>query len=103
MIGPVTGSAGEYTAIGFIGRPDTQIFGEPSADLTTGISGFILLDGAAIGLATSAMIDRNGTAYPSGVEPDTLVESDVASIMDPTDPVAAAAAEWLLQQPSCTA
>ena len=101
LIGPVTGSAGEYTVIGFIGRPETRTFGEPSADLTTGISGFVLMDGGAIGLATSAMIDRSGTAYPSGIEPDTVIESDVAGILDPADPVAAAATEWLLQQPSC--
>jgi hypothetical protein len=103
LIGPVTGSAAEYTAIAFIGRPQTQTFGEPSADLTTGISGYILADGAAIGLATSAMIDRNGTTYPDGIQPDTWVEYETASIMDPADPVAAAATDWLLTQPACAA
>jgi C-terminal processing protease CtpA/Prc len=102
LIGPVTGSAAEYTGIAFIGREQTSIFGEPSADLTTGISGYLMMDGAAVGLATSAMVDRTGTAYPDGIDPDTVVEFETASIMDPTDPVATAATAWLLQQPACS-
>lgn len=101
LIGPGTGSAGEYTAIAFQGRDSVMTFGEPSADLTTGISGFLLADGSALGLATSAMVDRNGMAYPDGIEPDTYVEFDLPSVLDPSDPVAAAAEAWLLEQPVC--
>jgi len=103
LIGPVTGSAGELTGIAFHGRDNTRYFGEPTSDLTTGISGFILMDGAALGLATSAMIDRNGTPFPDGIQPDELVPFTERSIGDPADPVIAAAMDWLVDQPPCQA
>jgi hypothetical protein len=103
LIGPVTGSAGELTGIAFHGREDTRYFGEPTSDLTTGISGFILEDGAALGLATSAMIDRDGVPFPDGLQPDETVPFTERTIGDPTDPVIAAAMDWLLDQPPCQA
>jgi C-terminal processing protease CtpA/Prc len=101
LIGPVTGSAGEYTGIAFHSRDHTHYFGEPTSDLTTGISGFLLADGAAIGLATSAMIDRNGITFPEGIQPDVTVPFEERTIGDPSDPVIAAAITWLLDQPPC--
>lgn len=101
LIGPVTGSAGELTGIAFHGRDDTRYIGEPTSDLTTGISGYILEDGAALGLATSAMIDRDGVPFPDGIQPDETVPFTERTVGDATDPVIAAAMDWLLDQPPC--
>jgi hypothetical protein len=101
LVSNTTGSSGELVAIAFNGLDGTQVFGMPSAGLTTGITGFILADGAALGLATRAMIDRNETAYPDGVVPDVEIPTDSAQVLDMEDPVVTAATDWLLAQPSC--
>jgi C-terminal processing protease CtpA/Prc len=75
LIGRRTGSSGEMTAISFIGKNNTKLFGQPSAGYTTGNTGFKLSDGSFIYLATSFTANRNGKKYASKILPDIIVDS----------------------------
>lgn len=103
LIGPITGSSGEATALAFVGRPDTRLFGATSGGYTTANSGYLLLDGAMLLLAQSAMADRTGTTHLEGIEPDVAIpaSTDWASYGTMDDPVIEVAAAWLGQQPGC--
>lgn len=65
-----TASAGEMTAISFIGRPDVYVVGEPTANYTTAVQGFEIGKSAAINLSTDYVIDRNHKVYKSSIVPD---------------------------------
>lgn len=86
LIGPGTASSGEAVAVAFRGRANTRFFGQPTAGVATSNRGFPLPDGSALMLTTAAFLDRNGTVYPEGIDPDVR--------MDEEDPAAAAEA-WL--------
>jgi hypothetical protein len=75
LISKRTASSGEMTAISFIGKNDTKLFGQPSAGYTTGNSGFKLSDGSYIYLATSITADRSGKKYSAKILPDIIVDS----------------------------
>ena len=94
LIGRATASSGEAVALAFRGRPDTRLFGEPTAGLTTANQGFELSDGAALILATAVMADRNG--HKGGIDVTILPDEPVADTEQP-----GAAARWLLTQPPC--
>ncbi len=85
-------SAAEITAIAFIGRPDSRLFGEPTGGYTTGNEVFPLFDGALLILTFAKELDRTGTVYSESITPDELVSSN--DVMD-------VAIEWLLTQPAC--
>lgn len=65
-----TASAGEMTAISLIGRKNTYLVGEPSANYTTAVQGFELNKSAGINLSTDYVVDRNLKTYKSNIEPD---------------------------------
>lgn len=67
-----TASAGEATAISFIGRPNTRIFGEASCGLSTGNSLFELSNGADFLLTTAVMADREQNAFGEKIFPDEI-------------------------------
>jgi C-terminal processing protease CtpA/Prc len=90
LIGPQTASSGEATAISFIGRPNTQFFGQPSYGLTTGNDLFMLSDGAAILLTVVVELDRTGKEYGGSIMPDI-----------PTSNPELEATDWLLTQLAC--
>jgi C-terminal processing protease CtpA/Prc len=75
LISKRTASSGEMTAISFIGRNNTKLFGQPSAGYTTGNSGFKLSDGSFIYLATSFTADRSHKKYAAKIIPDVIVDS----------------------------
>jgi len=94
LIGPSTGSSGEAVTVAFIGRLETKTFGQPSAGVTTGNSGFPLEDGAILFLAVTTMIDRTGRLYGGKIEPDVAICGDQSQ--DPlTDETVLAAVDWL--------
>lgn len=101
LIGPLTASAAEATAIAFIGRDNTAFFGEPSAALATSPEWFPLLDGSLLMVTSGWLSGPHGAIYPDGIAPDVTVStgSPVEPIDD--DPVVQAASEWLEQQPGC--
>lgn len=94
LIGPRTASSGEITAMAFMGRPSTRVFGQTSAGYTTANALFRLSDGAQLNLAVSAEADRTHRQHIGPLVPDETVPAT------PTDPDAAlqAASAWLRKQ-----
>nr|WP_295867747.1 S41 family peptidase [uncultured Chitinophaga sp.] len=70
LISGYTASAGEMTAISFIGRPNVYLVGEPTANYTTAVQGFEMGESAAINLSTDYVIDRNHKIYKNSIVPD---------------------------------
>ncbi|CAM3681191.1 S41 family peptidase [Sphingobacterium prati] len=68
-----TASAGEMAAISFIGRNNTFIVGEKTANYTTAVLGFKINDYAGINLSTDYVVDRNLKVYKSYISPDVEV------------------------------
>lgn len=68
-----TASAGEMTAIALIGRKNTTIIGEPTANYTTAVQGFLIDDQAGINLSTDYVVDRNHKIYKGNITPDVEV------------------------------
>jgi len=68
-----TASAGEMTAISLIGRKNTYVVGEPTADYTTAVQGFRINKDAGINLSTDYVVDRNSKIYKSSIQPDVEV------------------------------
>ncbi|MFP8894079.1 S41 family peptidase [Chryseobacterium sp. EZn1] len=65
-----TASAGEMTVISFIGRNNTYVVGEPTANYTTAVQGFVINENAGINLSTDYVVDRNLKVYKSNILPD---------------------------------
>lgn len=65
-----TASAGEMTAISLIGRKNTYVVGEPTANYTTAVQGFKINAFSGINLSTDYVFDRNGKTYNANIEPD---------------------------------
>lgn len=97
LLGPHTGSSGEVVAVAFRGRPNTRSFGQATAGLSTGNTGFSLPDGSEIFLTTSVDVDRTGQAYGGRLQPDQPV---AAAPTSGADPALDAAQAWLAS--SCT-
>lgn len=68
-----TASAGEMTAIAMIGRKNTVVIGEPTANYTTAVQGFLINDFAGINLSTDYVFDRDLKTYKGNIKPDTEV------------------------------
>ncbi|WP_454761714.1 S41 family peptidase [Caulobacter segnis] len=89
LVGPRTASSGEMIAIGFVGRPLTRLFGQPTAGLTTANSSIVLSDGAVLALTSAYVEDRLGHRYDGRMQPHEIVALDAAE---------AAATAWLATQ-----
>jgi carboxyl-terminal processing protease len=94
LIGPRTASSGEITALAFIGRPATRVFGQPSMGLTTANRLIPLPDGAELNLAESSEADRTHRRHVGPLVPDEVVPTESAS----PDTALQAASAWLHQQ-----
>jgi C-terminal processing protease CtpA/Prc len=95
LIDSLTASSGEFTAISFIGKENTKIFGEHSAGYTTSNYTFPLSDGALLFLAVGYAADRSKKIYVNGIEPDVLVAE---KIKDNQDNYLNVAVKWLTGQ-----
>lgn len=102
LIDDSTASSGEGVAVAFQGRADTRSFGAPTFGVSTANSGFELSDGVNLVVTVGVMTDRNGVAYPAGLDPDQLVEFAPPSA-DRQDSQVEAAKAWLAAQPGCAA
>jgi carboxyl-terminal processing protease len=76
LVGPRTASSGEMTAIAFVGRKDTRLFGSPTAGFTSANKTFMLSDGAALVLTAAGAADRMGREYVGPIIPDEQVADD---------------------------
>ncbi|MBK6634781.1 MAG: hypothetical protein IPG38_11090 [Chitinophagaceae bacterium] len=96
VIGPVTGSAGECLAAGFIGRDKTALIGETTAGYTTANDGFFL-HGNDYGmvLAVGYLRDRYGNVYPENVKPDIEVLGGDDFFNPENDKKIQAAVKWI--------
>jgi C-terminal processing protease CtpA/Prc len=90
LIGSHTGSAGEFTAMSFEGRPNTRFFGASTAGFVTANTPIMLSDGAILLMTGAWGLDRTGKKYLDRIEPDEDTGSGNAAL--------AAAANWLVHQ-----
>lgn len=94
LLGPMTISAGEYTAMSFEGRAHTRFFGSPSGGFVTANHVVPLSDGAAIVMTGAWGLDRTGKKYLEAIDPDENTGAG-GEALD-------AALKWLSGQP-CSA
>jgi len=74
ILGQVTASSGEVTALAFKGRPNTTFIGESTYGATTGNMFWPLPFGSTMALTTSYDSDRNGNYYEQ-IIPDIAVST----------------------------
>ena len=84
-------------AVVFRGKANTRFFGVRTIGASTSTQGFELSDGANVVLATAVDVDRNGSVYPEGIEPDEVVIGEKFFLPN-EDPVVHAALGWLGEQ-----
>ncbi|GAP38277.1 S41 family peptidase [Piscinibacter sakaiensis] len=89
LIGPRTASSGEAVAIAFSGRGGSRFFGQRSRGLATSNAMIDMGEGLVLFLMTSRMVDRDGRAFPRGLQPDEA--ADDAAVLP-------AATAWLRSQ-----
>jgi carboxyl-terminal processing protease len=98
LVGPVTISSGQGTALAFRGRPHSRMFGEPTAKGYTTVTGPRSFGPeVSMSLAVSYMADRTGTPCKSQVLPDEMVEGVDSFDAPADDKKLLAALRWLSQ------
>jgi len=98
LIDENTASAGELTAIKFIGRENTRSFGWPTAGKVSGNMGISMPDGAILSIAVGYGSDRLGNSYQTALTPDVLAPKTDGA----TDEALKMATDWLHAQPVCS-
>lgn len=93
LLGPLTASSGEAIAVAFSGRPETMFFGRRTRGLATSNQMITLGEGLVAFVMTSEMLDRQGRAFPRGIEPPIEDEAPEAA--------QARALAWLERQALC--
>ena len=73
LINNETASAGEFTAIAFIGKSNIKLFGQETSGYTTDNDAFLLSDGSLLNLATSITADRNMKTYNDKIIPNVII------------------------------
>jgi hypothetical protein len=91
LLGGLTASAGEFTAIAFEGRPNTRFFGESTYGHVSGNHPLLLPDGARITVSVGYSTDRLHRLYRSAIVPDEATPRG--------QPTLDAAIAWLKRQP----
>ena len=81
--------------LAFRGRKNTCFIGQRTAGLAESGTVWNLSDGATLTVPTALQFDRNGEAYPEGVEPDLEVSNPKTVVSPADDPVIVAAEGWL--------
>lgn len=92
LIGKKTASAGEATAIAFIGKNNVKLFGQPSGGYTSANRSFRLSDGKSIALAVSFEMDRTGKEYQNEIIPDVIIKPEANKDLD-----LETAQKWILE------
>jgi C-terminal processing protease CtpA/Prc len=98
LISGATASAAEYLTIAFLGREDTETFGQTTFGVPTARGTFQFTDGGVLGLAVLAPADRVGRTYTSNIFPDTFVGPSPPG----DDATLDAAVEWLSGHRDCS-
>ncbi len=71
-------SSGEATALSFIGRPNTRLFGQPTCGLSTVITQHILSNGAGFRIPNAIIADRNRSGDGGQIIPDEQFSESAA-------------------------
>lgn len=72
IVGSNSASSGEITPLMFYGQKNVRFFGVRTSGFTSANQVFPLPNGGTLILTTSMTEDRNGHAYPDGIEPDVV-------------------------------
>jgi carboxyl-terminal processing protease len=75
LIGPGTGSSGEFLIIPFKTRPNTKLLGTTTSGYVTTVTGIPVGETAFMNLSVSYGGDRNGKVYRKAFTPDILLDS----------------------------
>jgi hypothetical protein len=70
LIGPATGSSGEFLAMAFKERENTIFIGAETAGYITSTRGFVINDAVTLLLSTGYGRDRTGKVYDKALSPD---------------------------------
>ena len=98
LIGRDTGSSGEAIAVALRGRARTRFFGEATGGATSSPMSITLSDGVQIQFAGGFFVDREGTVYRRGLDPDVAVDG---RWWESPDAVLDAAVRWLAVEMQC--
>lgn len=101
LMDDATASSGEGVAVAFRGRQNTRSFGQRSYGVSTANNGYMMSDDVNLVVTIGAMTDRDGVAYPNGLESDETVA--FAATADGGDTQIEAARRWLAARPECAA
>lgn len=93
LTGPKTSSSGEIITLAFKGLPNTFVYGEPTAGLTTANATYTLSNNAQLVLTVCQEADRNGKIYEGRLHPDELIVPSPSQLKE--DIVKAAAIMFL--------
>ncbi|SRR5579862_427617 len=95
LIGPGTGSSGEFLAMAFKNRKNTLFIGSESAGYVTSTHGFPINDAVSVLLAVGYGRDRTGHVYEKALLPD-IINKDPDSFNNiPNDKKVILAANWI--------
>ena len=75
LVGPGTGSSGEFFVMAFKGRKNTILLGSQTAGWVTVNSGIPINDTAFMNLSVGYGADRNGKIYKEALKPDIAITS----------------------------
>lgn len=95
LIGPNTASAGEATAIAFVGRQLTRSFGQQTMGLANAPKVLRLPDGWVLQVSAASDVARTGRVYGGAVAPDQTTAPGFG-------PAMRAARTWLFSTASCS-
>ncbi len=95
LVGPGTGSSGEFFLMAFKGRKNTTLLGSQTAGWVTVNTGIPINDTAFINLSIGYGADRNGKIYKNAIEPDITIKSDDKFNDIANDEKVKAAIKWL--------
>jgi C-terminal processing protease CtpA/Prc len=95
LIGPLTASSGEFSALALRNRPLTRLFGQPTYGVPTGNETKELADGAMIFLTVCLGADRSGETFDGPILPDQVVPTNWSAFGEVDDPAVAVAMAWI--------
>ena len=75
LVGPGTGSSGEFFLMAFKGRKNTILMGYQTAGWITVNTGIPINDTAFLNLSVGYGADRNGKMYKDALRPDITITS----------------------------
>ncbi len=74
LIGPATGSSGEFLAISFKKRKNTIFIGQKTAGYVSATKGFRINEAVSILISTGYGKDRTGQIYEEALSPDVYID-----------------------------